>query len=171
VTIKAHDAAILGVDTAAVSGVAVRVRGRLMMSCEVRIDRPEEVTEVVTYLGRVAERAGLPIGVVLERPWGGPSRTVEGLGVARGSWLTALQRAGYPKGKVVSVMPNTWRSAVFGGHWVRAKRDDIRAHELGTARVEAGRPDIGSDEAAAIWISYWACYSDEVRARLGKRGR
>lgn len=166
---KPLNAAILGVDTAANSGAAIRVQGRLVMSCEVNIERPEQVTEVVLYLGMVAERFKLPIGVVLERPWGGPSRTMLGLGVARGSWLTALARAGIPKRRVVSVMPNTWRSAVFGSHWVRAARADIRAHELGTARAAVKRLDIGSDEAAAIWISYWGCYSPEVEHRLSKR--
>ncbi len=166
---RAHNAAILGVDTAANSGIAVRVEGRLVCSGEVDTTRPEQVTEAVQYAVEVARRRRVPLCAILEKPWGGSTSVLVGLGVARGAWLRAFDDAGLSKRRVVSVMPNTWRSAVFGRRWVRAKRDEIRAHELASACAATGRSDIKPDEAAAIWISQWGAYAPLVGERVGRR--
>jgi hypothetical protein len=159
------DYAVLGIDTAAVSGAAVRIQGRLVMSCEVDTKRPEQVLHVVRYVSRVAKAANVPWVAVLERPWGGSTPVLVGLGMARERWLHALAAEGYARRRVVSVAPNTWRSVVLGSKWVRARRDDVRAHELATACASTGRSDIGPDEAAAIWISHWGACTPDVGAR------
>lgn len=139
------------------------------MSCQIDATRPELVSEVVLYAMRAAANSGVPLVVVLERPFGGSMRVLVGLGMARGYWMAGLRRAGHSTRRVISVMPNTWRAGVFGKGWARAPRDVIRAHELATACAEAGRADLGADEAAAVCISKWGSCAPQVAERLGKR--
>lgn len=163
---------ILGIDTARISGWAIRVWGRLTDSGEVDTMRPQEVTDVLLMAADRSARSATPLLLVLERPWGGSVVVVDALGRARERWLWESRRLKLvPERRVFTVTPNTWRSAVFGSRWVRVGRDEIRAHELATARVMArGVDDLGPDEAAAICISQWGAYAHAVGERLGIKG-
>jgi len=167
---RALNTTVLGVDVAATSGAAVRVRGRLVASWELDTKRPELVNLPVDRAVDLARQTGTPLVVVLEYPFGGNVRVLVGLGMARERWLASLRRARVSPKQVISVQPNTWRSAVLGREWVRAPRDDVRAHEQLTARAWTGRADLGSDESAAILISWWGCHQDPAAPRPPRRG-
>jgi hypothetical protein len=157
---------VLGIDTARISGCAVRVSGRLHASLEANASDPFELAEVVRYAQRTAS-AGAPLVVIFERSYGGYRSAMIGLGVARGAWNAALTRAGHPKRRIVSVLPTVWRVAVLGRESIGARRAALRAMELRTACAEAGRSDLGPDEAAAICLSAWAAHSPLVATAGG----
>jgi hypothetical protein len=161
-------AVVLAVDTAARSGWAISVSGR-------RVDSGEADTLDTTLLDRVvhwavdlADLSTLPLVMVLESPWGGNVHIVAALGVARERWLRAWRDAGQAPGRVVKVMPGTWRGPVLGREWVSAPRDQVRAHEQRVARALMGR-DVGPDEAPAILIARWASHAAPVGKAIGKR--
>jgi hypothetical protein len=106
---------------------------------------------------------------VFEKSFGGPRFVTDGLARARERWDAALRERQVSRRYVHAVQPNTWRSGYFGPKWVRAPRDEIRQHEMMTARAEVGRViELGADEAAAICISHWASRADSVAALLGR---
>jgi len=156
---KAHPYAVLGIDTASISGWAVRNEGRLIASGIVESKDASAVNGVLTtWLRRAGTLTPL---VVLERAFGGRRHTVVGLAMARERWLVALRALHVPERRIVSVMPNEWRRGLFGRAWARARRDDIRAYELLNARAEVSC-EIDHDEAAAICISRWAANAGEL---------
>lgn len=158
---------ILAVDTAATSGTAVRVLGRLIVSGEVNTLDAPDVLATVRRAQHEATKHNLPLSVVLESPYGGPAYIVAALGAARERWRVALDTCRVSQRHVMRVQPNTWRSGLWGPKWARAPRDEIRAHELATARAETGIEDIGPDEAAAIGISRWAARAYVVADHMG----
>lgn len=150
-----HPIVVLGVDTATVSGWAIRVRGRLIASGQIDTRQHGRVAEIVARAVAAGRKYDVRVWVVLERAWGGRLNTIVGLGMARGRWIDAC-RGMVPSARITSCMPNEWRAGLFGGRWSRVERNEIRAHEVQTAVAETKRDDIGDDEAAAICISAWA---------------
>lgn len=165
-----HDVTVLGIDTARVSGYSLRVRGKLTHAGQIDTtseDRVQNVLQLgIATAGKYCSRYGMV--VVLEKPWGGSTPVLVGLGMARERWMRACARASFPRSRIVSVTPNTWRSAVFGAAWLRAGRDLIREHEMRTALAEVPAGVVlGDDEATAICISYWGAYAREVAYAAG----
>jgi hypothetical protein len=165
---------VVGVDTANRSGYAVRVAGRLVESGEIQTDRDRVVirrviADAVERARRLDCREPLTLDfrvvLVLEKAWGGDTRTVLGLGAARERWVDAWVRMGQPLQRIVDVYPSTWRARVLGIGSVRVPRDVVRATEMHVALAEMaklGVDELGPDEAAAILIARWGARAGEV---------
>ena len=165
-SVLAWPCVVVGVDTAKRSGYAVRVAGRLVEAGEIQTDRDRGLARRVV-LEAVERARPLELGVVLvlEKAWGGDTRTVLGLGAARERWLNAWVDCGQPLQRIVDVYPSTWRARVLGVSSVRVPRDVVRATEMRVALVEVaklGVDELGPDEAAAILISRWGARAGEV---------
>jgi hypothetical protein len=144
---------VLGIDTAAISGYALRTRGRLIWSGEVDTKRSDQVAHVVLDARDHAARSNTQLAVIFERAYGGPRHTVEGLAMARERWLVVLRDHRIAGSH--TVMPNRWRRDLFGPR-KGMRRAGWRALEMATALSEVARGVVlGSDEAAAICISRW----------------
>jgi len=166
----ACDGVVLAVDTASVSGWAIRKGHKLMYSGECHTLGTTALDEVVALAVSVT-KVGYPV-LVLERPWGGRMHTLIALGQTRERWLAAWEREGLSRKRVVSVVPQVWRASVLkGAHGTG--RESIREREMLSAEAEcpALRGQLGGDEAAAICMSRWAVRSPKVAALLGGKRR
>ena len=162
---------VLAVDTARVSGWAIRLEHRLKYSGELDTLDAHELDMVCALTASVSRTAYCqhrPI-LVLEKPWGGRVQTQVALGMARERWLQAWDRAGQSHTRLVSVNPSTWRSRVLmrGAHAL--PRDEVREHERLSAQAEVGAHiTLGEDERTAVLISKWAAFSQPVAKLCGK---
>jgi hypothetical protein len=165
---------VLAVDTARISGWAIRAGHALRYSGELDTLDPHSLDAAVSKAKVVAIGAlsTRPPVLVLERAWGGQVSTIVALGQARERWLGAWQRAGLSRSRVVSVYPQQWRPAILGRGIQGIGREELRARELLSAQAEcrAGL-QLGPDEAAAILISRWAVRSPKVAAKHGGQKR
>lgn len=159
---------LLAVDTAATSGWCISVTGQREDSGEVDTLDAAELARVVRCAVDLGEARALPVVLVLEAPWGGSMAVLVALGAARERWLRAWRDADQASARVVRVKPSTWRSAVLGGHYVSAPREETREQEQLVARAIVGRA-VGSDEAAAVCIARWAGHAAIVGRAIGKR--
>lgn len=163
---------VLAVDTARISGWALRLGPKLRYSGEVDTLHPEAVQRVCQLALDLTAAAYLtrrPV-LVLESPWGGRVNVLVALGQARERWLAAWAAVGMPRARVVSVQPSSWRARVLGRGAVRLDREAIRARERLSAQAEVApgmRDAIGPDEAAAILISRWAVRAPVVARMHG----
>lgn len=162
------DAVLIAVDTAATSGWAVSVSGKRLDSGEVDTLDADRLESIVRWAVSLGAEHKQPVVIVLEKPWGGNVTIVSALGAARERWMRAWRGADQSRGRVVLVSPGTWRSAVLGGYWVSARRDNVRVHEQLVARAVKGAP-VGPDEAAAILIARWAAHASAIGKVIGKR--
>lgn len=165
---------VLAVDTARVSGWAIRYAHRLVYSGELDTYNACDIERVCMLAVNITRAAYLrrPPVLVLEAPWGGRRGVLVALGMARERWLMAWAHSGVSRRRVVSVMPAQWRSRVLGRGAVRLERDEIRSREMLSARAEVAahmRDRLGADEAAAILISRWAVRAPAVARLLGPR--
>lgn len=161
-----HSCVVLAVDSAERSGWS-------LWSCGVRINSGEVHAfdaDAVDGVCRAALKYSyeeLPKVLVLERPFGGTLRVVDGLGMRRGAWVSAWLRLGNAKRRIVSVYPATWR-APFG---IKGKVDErmqsplLEAHGVNLHRVA------GPDEFEALFIGLWGLRSPKVGAVIPKKYR
>lgn len=187
VTIKADrdagggvsDFHILAIDPGKVSGVALAIGSRVVDV--VRVTCAAERRGIVLDALTVAEREGAPLVVVVEQ-WtvgAGHSRakdgktrwtpaTMLGLGAQRGRWLEALDLAGVPASRIVSVTPAEWRAVL--SPLPRRTTEQAKASAIVIARGLLGR-EVGPDEAEAACIARWASSAAVVREAAAKRVR
>lgn len=159
---------LLAVDTACTSGWCISVAGEREDSGEVDTLDAAELARVVRCAVNLGEARALPVVLVLEAPWGGSMAVLVALGAARERWLRAWRDVDQAAGRVVRVVPSTWRSAVLGGRFVSAPREETREQEQLVARAIVGRA-VGSDEAAAVCIARWAGHAAAVGRAIGRR--
>jgi ribosome modulation factor len=160
-------AVVLAVDTATRSGWALYASGRLRASGEVSTRDEGALADIVVDAARRAADGGLPLVLVLEASFGGPTYVVTALGQARERWLRAWRDAGQEMRRVVLVQPQSWRAVMLDPTLRRAKRDALRAAEAVVASGIVGRA-VEPDEAAAVLIGRWAARSLPVGKSLGK---
>jgi hypothetical protein len=162
--------ALLSIDTADNSGFALYVQGELKEFGEVQTKRADLVLEIVSRAKELADAAGLPLVLVLEKAWGGKLRVVLGLGAARERWMGAWRAAKCVQSKVVQVTPSVWRAPVLGSYYASKVPDraEIRRAEQTMAAGLVGA-EVGPDAAPAILIGRWASHAPEVGDALGKR--
>jgi hypothetical protein len=138
---------LLAVDTAKSSGWCLLQGGKYVDSgqCDAFGSVPRELCARAVALNPKAV-------LVLEKPFGGNLATLTGLGAARGCWLSAWRSATGRKTdvRVVSVLPQVWRSQLFGATASFALQEKL------TAQLVSRKTDIGADEAAASCIARWA---------------
>lgn len=163
-----HSCVILAVDSANRSGWS-------LWSCGVRLSSGECLAADSAAVDAVCAEAikhshdQLPRVLVLERPFGGTLRTVDGLGMCRGYWRAAWARACRTRrpGRCVNVFPATWRKA-FG---LKSKvMPEYQQATLLSHGVSLHRQP-GSDEFEALMIGLWAMRSDKVAAMIPKKYR
>lgn len=160
--------AVLAVDTATLSGWSIRVAGRQHEFGECDTTDPTAVLEIVQWACKRAAHAGLPLVLVLERPWGGTLATVEGLGKARERWERAWFDMSQSPRRIVRVHVSEWRAVELGGSWVSAPREQVRPYEQSVATIMVGQ-EVGGDEAPAILIGHWASRAARVGKAIGRR--
>jgi hypothetical protein len=161
-------AAVLAIDTAAMSGWSVRVAGTQHEFGEVDTTDASAVLEIVQWAIKRAALVAVPLALVLEQPWGGPVSTIAGLGEAHERWKRAWRDCGQAQGRIVRVHVSEWRAVVLGGHWVSAPREEVRPYEQGVATIMVGQ-EVGPDEAPAILIGHWASMAAKVGRAIGRR--
>lgn len=107
--------------------------------------------------GRIARLA-----VVLEDHSGIPASSgigtpqLLGMGAARGRWEETLEHMGHPESMRFRVDMPTWRAAVLGPRFARARKDVVKPEAVRWARARTGRQDVEDDEAEALCILHWA---------------
>jgi len=161
---------VLGVDTARRSGWSVFSRGHLVARGELDTLEAGAIEGVVQQAVDGAAALGLPLVLVLEKPWGGKNvGVVTALGAAIERWERVWRALAQGHlGRVVKVGVSTWRAAVLGPEWLGVERELVRAHEQLVARALLGVDQVGGDEAPAVLIGYWAARAGEVGRRLSK---
>lgn len=160
---------LLAVDTAKRSGWCLLQNGKYVDSgeCDAFGSAPRELCARAIALNPKAV-------LILEKPFGGNLATLTGLGAARGCWLSAWRSATGRKttARVRSVLPQTWRSELFG------TSAGFPLQEQLTAQLVTGQTNIHPDRAAAICIARWAARREkttphsetESRMKTSKRG-
>lgn len=153
---------VLAIDTARNSGWCLTADGKYVDSgeCDAYGDAPREVCRRAVELDAKAE-------LLLETAFGGSLATLRGLGAARGCWLSAWRWATGKKttARIRSVMPQTWRAALFGATAGFALQEKL------TAQVFSRKTDPAPDEAAAICIARWASVHAAKKTTAGYRER
>lgn len=96
-----------------------------------------------------------------------------GMGDMRGQWKADLGHMGHPKDMLFMVDMPTWRGAVLGPRWARARKCHgackpncgcVKGEAVRWARARTGRQDVEDDEAEALCILHWA--ANNLPARL-----
>lgn len=164
---------VLAVDTARISGWAIRCAHKLKYSGEVDTYDYEALERICTLtesISRTVQTPHRPV-LVLEKPWGGRLGVVVALGMARERWRVAWELVGLRHKRIVSVMPAQWRAAVLGHGAHKLPRDEVRERERLSAQAEVRAGiELGPDESAAILISTWAVRAPAVGALCGLKG-
>jgi hypothetical protein len=79
-----------------------------------------------------------------------------GMGDMRGQWKATLGHMGHPKDMLFMVDMPTWRGAVLGPRFARARKEVVKPEAVRWARARTGRQDVDDDEAEALCILHWA---------------
>ena len=87
-----------------------------------------------------------------------------GMGDMRGQWKSTLGHMGHPKDMLFLVDMPTWRGAVLGPRFARARKEVAKPEAVRWARAKTRRDDVEDDEAEALCILHWA--ADAIPARL-----
>lgn len=170
-------AVILSIDSSALSGVVLSApeeeRSKTYESVSfsevtTQAQRERWVKDAIAF----AEDCELPLVIVGEEwtPHGMSYKSFSTLCESWGLWRAEFERAGVAD-RVVRVLPNTWRNAVFGP---RRPRDtaNLKKHAVLYAQRSLGMPPQLSDNIAeAACIRVWATQADAVHAMLKPKRR
>jgi hypothetical protein len=165
-------AVLLTIDAAKRSGVAVHVCGRLHYYTEADASHGPWRRQIVRDALTMAEVRNLPLGAVLEVPWGGYLGAALSLSGTAELWRDTWRGMGLMRERMLECTANEWRRALFGRAGM--PREQARRFEQEMA-LQAARRDIPQhqhytprpDEAAAICIGQLACRSTAVADYLG----
>lgn len=179
VTIKAF----LAVDQASVSGVAMGLYADRLRSIRTGVaTKPEHRVQHIKaalalagctcFLGAEKAQRTYPepckcgavacLFVVLEdhslipASAGMGTPTLLGMGAARGAWEETLAHFGHKDAMRDKVDMGTWRGAVLGPRFARARKEVVKPEAVRWAKARTRREDIGDDEAEALCILTWA---------------
>jgi hypothetical protein len=89
-----------------------------------------------------------------------------GMGDMRGQWKADLGHMGHPKDMLFMVDMPTWRGAVLGPRWARARKEHVKPEAVRWARARTRRDDVEDDEAEALCILHWA--ADAIPAKMAR---
>jgi hypothetical protein len=89
-----------------------------------------------------------------------------GMGDMRGQWKATLAHMGHPKDMLFMVDMPTWRGAVLGPRFARARKEVVKPEAVRWARARTRRDDVEDDEAEALCILHWA--ADAIPAKLAR---
>jgi hypothetical protein len=82
-----------------------------------------------------------------------------GMGDMRGQWKATLGHMGHPKDMLFMVDMPTWRGAVLGPRFARARKEVVKPEAVRWASARVGRLDVEDDEAEALCILHWAAHN------------
>lgn len=150
---------ILAVDQGARSGWALFRVGKLVASgVATKAAQRKAAVDRAVALSRITN---MPLVFVYEDHSGiparkkGNTRTLLGMGAARGRWEEQLDMAGVPKPRRLKVRPETWRRNVLGLR-LFTPRDVAKTAAIRFV-VAAYGVDAKDDEAEAVCIGHWGC--------------
>jgi len=166
-------AVLVALDSAKRTGYATYVLGRLWDYGEVNARVPAERSRVFADAIQAAYLRQVPVGVVLEVPWGGYVQVALSLHATALAWRESWLATGFRLEQFVERTAGEWRRA-FG--WSGLPRAQVRMYEaalaeqviardLGARRFS--RPDPGPDACAAISIGQTIVRARELQPVLG----
>lgn len=175
---------VLAIDPGATSGWSLYlgdtyVASGAAKSCEVRTSAIDALRALTEREGYASLKAAPVVAAVEMWTVGGrkgragkgdrwnPS-TMIGMGAARGRWLEQLALAGLPDRRVLSVVPQTWRTIL--APFPRTTTEQAKASAVRLAKAIAGR-DVGPDEAEGVMIGRWATRAPVALALVAPRKR
>lgn len=162
-------AVVLAIDAAKRSGLAWYVLGELAMYSEVDAYDPLARTAVLATAIAAASVRGVPLGVVIEVPFGGRVNAVLSLNATVKLWRDSWRAAGQPPGHMLDRTALEWRQRLFG----RVKREQARrleavlAEQIAAYDMPGEAHRIGPDAAAAICLGKTMIRSRELQSALG----
>jgi hypothetical protein len=89
-----------------------------------------------------------------------------GMGGARDRWRENLAHMGHPESMLFFVDMPTWRGAILGPRFARARKEVVKPEAVRWARARTRRDDVEDDEAEALCILHWA--ADAIPAKLAR---
>jgi hypothetical protein len=171
-TLEPLRAVLLTIDAAKRSGIAVHVCGKLHYYAEADASDGPWRRRIVRDAVTTASIRNLPLGGVLEVPWGGYSSAVLSLSGTAELWRDTWRGAGLPRERLLECTASEWRRALLG----RAGMPRVQArrleHEIASQAAnrdlqQARHYVLGADAAAAICMGQAAVHSSTVADRLG----
>jgi hypothetical protein len=165
-------AVLLTIDAAKSSGVAVYVCGRLHSYAEADSRQGAQRRQIVRDAITTAEVRDLPLGAVIEVPFGGYTNAALSLSASVELWRDTWRSAGQHPDRMLEFTATEWRRALFDQAGMpRAQARRLEA-TLATAIAhrdlrQTNHYTLGADAAAAICIGQVAIVSSAVAAQLG----
>jgi hypothetical protein len=165
-------AVLLTIDAAKRSGVAVHVCGKLHYYAEADASHGPWRRQIVRDALTMAEVRGLPLGAVLEVPFGGYLGAALSLTGTAELWRDTWRGMAQARERMLECTANEWRRALLGRAGMpraQARRfeQEIAAQTAQRDLQERHHYVLGADAAAAVCIGQVAIYSSAVAERLG----
>jgi hypothetical protein len=167
-------AVLVALDSAMRTGYGTYVAGRLWDYGEINARKPAERARVFSDAIQAGYLRNIPVGVVIEVPWGGYQSTALSLHATAAAWRETWLLTGLPTERCIERTAGEWRRKLFGRQYPReqARRFEaalasrIALADLGFERC-AMKGRIGPDAAAAICIGQTIIRARELLAVLG----
>jgi len=165
-------AVLLTIDAARRSGVATYVCGRLHHYAESDASHAPWRRQIVRDAITMAEVRNLPLGAVIEVPFGGHVGAALSLAGTVELWRDTWRSAGRWPDHMLECTANEWRRALLGRAGMpraQARRieQEVASQTVHRDLQHPQRRTLGADEAAAICIGQVAICSSAVALRLG----
>lgn len=165
-------AALLTIDAAKCSGIAIHVCGRLHHYEEVQALEGPARRRVLREAGTIAEVRGLPLGCVIEVPFGGHNHAALTLNAIVTLWRDAWIGTGRTLDHMLEYTASEWRRALFGTAGLPREMARRMESELAAQVAKRDMPTvrhytIGGDAAAAICMGQVVTRSSVVARALG----
>lgn len=165
-------ACLLCIDAATQSGLALYVCGKLHHYTELKAHDGAARRRALRDACTVAEVRGLPLGCVIEVPFGGRAQAALSLTAICALWRDSWAQLGQRSERWFEYTANEWRRQLFGVAGM--PRAEVRKLEQALAASTAQRDmpqrahyTLGGDESAAICIGQVAIRSGAIAAALG----
>jgi hypothetical protein len=167
-------AALVALDSAKCTGYATYLAGRLWDYGEVDARKPAARARVFSDAIGAAYMRGLPVGAVIEVPYGGYQAAALSLHATAMSWRETWLSTGLPIERCIERTAGEWRKRLLGSKLGREQARRLEMHlatqvalrDLGPERC-ALKGRIGPDAAAAICIGQTIIRARELIAVLG----
>lgn len=112
--------------------------------------KPCACGRIATLAVVMEDHSGIPASAGVGTP------QLLGMGGARDRWRENLAHMGHPESMLFFVDMPTWRGAVLGPRFARARKEIVKAEAVRWARARTRREDVEDDEAEALAILEWA---------------
>jgi hypothetical protein len=167
-------AVLVALDSAKCTGYATYVNGKLWAFGEVDARSATERARVFGEASQAAYMRQIPIGCVLEVPWGGYQAAALSLHITAYDWRNTWVASGHDGAAMIERTAGQWRRSLFGGRTLgreQARRleaayaEQVIARDLGARRLNMPAP--GPDAVAAVCIGQTILRLGELARVLG----